>query len=224
MDILDQSLGQLACSVAGATRIFNDYQLDFCCGGKYSLRNAAQEKGIDAEEVARRLASLQGATDVTDWNAESSETLIDHILLRFHDRHRQQLPELIRLARKVERTHGNRKDCPVGLTDHLSEMQQELESHMKKEEQILFPLLLCGQAALVGGPITIMRMEHEQHGDALQHLLALTNDINLPSAACNTWRALYFALRVFREDLMEHIHLENNILFENAALMRSAHA
>lgn len=224
MEMLDQSLGQLARSVAGATRIFNDYQLDFCCAGKHSLRDAAQEKGIDAEEIVQRLASLQGATDETDWNAEPSEVLIDHILLRFHERHRQQLPELIRLARKVEQTHGERNDCPAGLADHLSEMQQELESHMKKEEQILFPLLLRGQAALAGGPITIMRMEHEQHGDALQHLLALTNNINLPQAACNTWRALYFALRVFREDLMEHIHLENNILFENAALIRSAHA
>lgn len=224
MEMLDQSLGQLARSVAGATRIFNDYQLDFCCAGKHSLRDAAQEKGIDAEEIVQRLASLQGATDETDWNAEPSEVLIDHILLRFHERHRQQLPELIRLARKVEQTHGERNDCPAGLADHLSEMQQELESHMKKEEQILFPLLLRGQAALAGGPITIMRMEHEQHGDALQHLLALTNNINLPQAACNTWRALYFALGVFREDLMEHIHLENNILFENAALIRSAHA
>jgi len=224
MEMLDQSLGQLARSVAGATRIFNDYQLDFCCAGKHSLRDAAQEKGIDAEEIVQRLASLQGATDETDWNAEPSEVLIDHILLRFHERHRQQLPELIRLARKVEQTHGERNDCPAGLADHLSEMQQELESHMKKEEQILFPLLLRGQAALAGGPITIMRMEHEQHGDALQHLLALTNNINLPQAACNTWQALYFALRVFREDLMEHIHLENNILFENAALIRSAHA
>lgn len=224
MEMLDQSLGQLARSVAGATRIFNDYQLDFCCAGKHSLRDAAQEKGIDAEEIVQRLASLQGTTDETDWNAEPSEVLIDHILLRFHERHRQQLPELIRLARKVEQTHGERNDCPAGLADHLSEMQQELESHMKKEEQILFPLLLRGQAALAGGPITIMRMEHEQHGDALQHLLALTNNINLPQAACNTWQALYFALRVFREDLMEHIHLENNILFENAALIRSAHA
>ncbi|WP_353152835.1 iron-sulfur cluster repair protein YtfE [Herminiimonas fonticola] len=224
MDMLDQSLGQLARSVVGATRVFNDYQLDFCCGGKYSLRDAAQRKGIDAEEIVQRLANLQGATDETDWSAESSETLIDHILLRFHERHRQQLPELIRLARKVEQTHGDRNDCPVGLADHLSEMQQELESHMKKEEQILFPLLLCGQAALIGGPITIMRMEHEQHGDALQHLLALTNDMNLPQAVCSTWRALYFALRVFREDLMEHIHLENNILFENAALLSSVHA
>jgi len=60
----------------------------------------------------------------------------------------------------------------------------------------------------------VMRNEHDQHGEALQRLEALTNDITLPRGACNTWRALYVGLAALREDLMEHIHLENNILFE----------
>lgn len=217
MNLIDQSLGQLARDIAGATQVFHEYQLDFCCGGKHSLRDAAQVKGLDAAAIAERLQALQASAQPSgrDWRVAPAAELIDHILKQFHARHRQQLPELIRLSRKVESVHGDRPECPLGLADHLSDMQQELESHMQKEEDVLFPLLIDADAAqLAGGPITVLRMEHEQHGQALDRLAALTNDITLPRGACNTWRALYLGLQALREDLMEHIHLENNILFD----------
>ncbi|CAJ0784787.1 iron-sulfur cluster repair protein YtfE [Ralstonia pickettii] len=220
MALLDQPLGHLARNIPGATGIFHEYQLDFCCGGQHSLREAAQARGIDAGPIAERLEALNAAVtpdQVVDWTTVSPSMLIDHIVERFHDRHREQLPELIRLARRVEHVHGDREDCPVGLADLLDGMQQELESHMQKEEQILFPMLSRGHGSRAGGPIAVMRMEHDQHGDALQQLMTLTNDITLPRGACTTWRALYLGLRAFREDLMEHIHLENNVLFEGAA-------
>lgn len=216
MTLQDQSLGQLARSIPGATRIFHDYSLDFCCGGKHTLRDAAQEKGLDAAAIEARLLVLQGDAKPAenDWNAASAAALIAHIQTRFHDRHREQLPELIRLARRVEHVYGDRPDCPLGLADHLAEMQDELEAHMQKEEQVLFPMLARGLHGAASAPITVMRMEHDDHGVALQRLADLTNDITLPRAACNTWRALYLGLRTLREDLMEHIHLENNVLFE----------
>ena len=87
--------------------------------------------------------------------------LIDHILARYHEVHRQQLPELIRLAMKVEQVHADSPDCPTGLADHLRDMRQELESHMQKEEQVLFPMLARGHGAMAVMPITMMRMEHD---------------------------------------------------------------
>lgn len=220
MALLDQPLGQLARNIPGATGIFHEYQLDFCCGGQHSLRDAAQAKGIDAAPIVERLEALHEAVtsdQAVDWSAVSPSMLIDYILERFHERHRDQLPELIRLARRVEHVHGDRPECPTGLGDLLDAMRQELESHMQKEEQILFPMLARGHGLRAGGPIAVMRMEHDQHGEALQQLMTLTNDITLPRGACTTWRALYLGLRVFREDLMEHIHLENNVLFDGAA-------
>ncbi|WER49314.1 iron-sulfur cluster repair protein YtfE [Cupriavidus sp. WKF15] len=218
MRLQDQPLGQLARRIPGATGIFHDYDLDFCCGGKQTLRDAAAAKGLDAEAIETRLQTLQRDSEPvqTDWDAVPPASLIAHILTRFHERHREQLPELIRLARRVEHVHGDRPDCPVGLADHLVVMRDELEAHMQKEEQVLFPMLARGLQAAATAPITVMRMEHDDHGEALQRLATLTNDITLPRAACNTWRALYLGLRTLREDLMEHIHLENNILFEPA--------
>jgi regulator of cell morphogenesis and NO signaling len=103
-------------------------------------------------------------------------------------------------------------------------MLGELEMHMQKEEQVLFPMLSRGLHAAAGRPIMVMRAEHDDHGVALQRLAALTNDITLPRAACNTWRALYLGLRTLREDLMEHIHLENNVLFEITTAPAAAQA
>jgi len=221
MNLIDQSLGALARSIPGATRVFHEHKLDFCCGGKHSLQEAAAERGIDAQPIVERLGVLlsQATREARDWRTVPAATLIEHILFRFHDRHREQLPELVRLARRVEQVHGDRPDCPTGLADHLTVMQHELESHMQKEEQVLFPMLARGHAGALHGPVTVLRNEHDQHGEALQRLEALTDDITLPRGACNTWRALYTGLAALREDLMEHIHLENNILFEglNAA-------
>lgn len=218
--LLDQSLGRLARSIAGATGVFDAHGLDFCCGGARTLRTAAASAGVDATPIVDALRALQAraaASEEADWTAVSSDALIAHILVRYHAVHREQLPELLRLARKVEQVHGDRADCPQGLADHLAVMAQELESHMRKEELVLFPLIQRGQGAVAAAPITVMRMEHDDHGAALHELARLTDDFTPPRAACTTWRALYAGLRSLRADLIAHIHTENNILFERFA-------
>ncbi|MFC6439762.1 iron-sulfur cluster repair protein YtfE [Bowmanella sp. JS7-9] len=210
--LLTQPLGQLATTIAGATGVFHQYKLDFCCGGKQSLADALAKKGQDATPVLVALQQLQHQdAELPEWRSQPVKALIEHILERFHQRHRRQLPELIRLARRVEHVHANDLNCPTGLTQHLEEMYQELESHMLKEEQILFPMLAGG--IYPAGPISVMEEEHLQHGDALAILDELTNNITLPQDACNTWTALYLGLKELKEDLMQHILLENEILF-----------
>lgn len=214
MELLDQVIGTLACEIPGATRVFHQHKLDFCCGGGHSLREAAAKRGVDVSVVAQELERLrEQSKGGRDWREATPAELIGHILSRFHDRHREQLPELLRLARRVEAVHGDKPGCPVGLADHLAFMEQDMESHMMKEEQILFPMLVRGIYAQSLGPIARMRYEHDQHGDSLARLEELTDDITPPAGACTTWRALYAGLAQLREDLMQHIHLENNVLF-----------
>ncbi len=152
-----------------------------------------------------------------DWSTAGAPALIAHILARYHAVHRQQLPELIRLSRKVEQTHAQHADCPAGLADHLIVMSQELESHMRKEEDILFPMLTRRMGARAQMPIRVMRAEHDEHRAELRRLEALTGGITPPQDACSTWQALYQGLAAFRQDLITHIHLENDILFEDAS-------
>jgi len=147
------------------------------------------------------------------WRRATVPQLIEHIVERFHARHREQLPHLIQLARRVEQVHADKPDCPAGLADCLETLLQELESHMMKEEQILFPMLSRGMHKQAQPPIAVMRFEHDRHDDALATIDAITAGLVAPGHACNTWRTLYDGLAEFKNDLNEHIHLENDVLF-----------
>ena len=207
----DQQIGQIAVQLPGATAVFRRLKLDFCCGGQVPLAAAAAEKGLDVNAVLAELAALQRPSELPAVSEPGA--LVDHILARYHDVHRAQLPELIRMAHRVEAVHRANPDVPAGLGDLLEEIQEELLSHMHKEEAILFPMLKSGGNPFVGQPIGMMRAEHVDHGAALDKLNALTNDATPPAGACNTWRALYAGIAQFGDDLVNHIHLENNVLF-----------
>lgn len=206
-----QSIGQLAAELPGATAVFRRLNLDFCCGGHLTLAEAAQAKGLSLEGVLAELQALQ-RPDAAPAAAEPG-ALIDHIIGRYHDVHRAQFPELIRMAHRVETVHRGRPGVPAGLGDFLEALQQELTTHMHKEEAVLFPMLKAGGNPFVVHPIAMMRAEHVDHSAALEHLDALTNNANPPAGACNTWRALYTGVAQLREDLVHHMHLENNVLF-----------
>ncbi|WP_043766029.1 iron-sulfur cluster repair protein YtfE [Algiphilus aromaticivorans] len=210
----EQSLGELARTIPGATAVFHNYRLDFCCGGDKMLREAAQMRGVDPDEVVARLEDLLAAPPSAEhWEQASEAELIDHILVRYHDPLREQLPELQRLTRRVEKVHAAHPDCPAGLADVLAQMEEELEMHMRKEEEVLFPMLARRQHGAASQPVRVMRDEHDAHGEVLERIATLTNDMQPPERACNTWQALYAGLALLRHDLMEHIHLENNVLF-----------
>ena len=223
MNYLQQTLATLACNIPGATAIFHNYKLDFCCGGKVTLAEAIRDRRCTPEQICAELTEAERLTaGEQDWRHAAPEQLIAHILERYHALHRVQLPELARLAKRVEHVHGERQDCPKGLSSLLTMMGEELESHMQKEEQILFPLLSAGQFAMASGPIRVMEHEHIEHGDNLQRLSELTDDFTPPPFACVTWRALYTGMAQLRQDLMAHIHLENNVLFPMALAAASA--
>ena len=204
-------LGQIAVEMPGATAIFRRLKLDFCCGGNVPLATACERKNLDADAVSTELMTLDRREQAPE--ADTPDVLIDHILTRYHDVHRRQLPELIRMARRVEAVHKENPACPLGLADHLESMQVELLDHMEKEESILFPMLRRGRGTFASGPIHVMRMEHTSHGEQLARLMELADDAVPPQGACTTWRALYAGVEQLAGDLMEHIHLENNRLF-----------
>lgn len=214
----DQSLGALAISIPGATRLFRTYDLDFCCGGKQTLRKAAENKNLDMHALVNDLAALTSAKSETkqDWQIAPLEIMTHHMVSAYHELHRKQLPELIYMAEKVERVHADKADCPRGVTHLLKEIYMDLNQHMMKEEEILFPLIESGMGQQAQGPIMVMESEHDEAGNQLEDLKKLTSNMNAPEAACNTWRALYAGIDQFVLDLMEHIHLENNILFPRA--------
>lgn len=146
-----------------------------------------------------------------------TETLIRHILDRFHTAHRHDVPILIVQAQSIADEHADHPQFPKGLVEALQEAAAELESHMRKEEVILFPLMLDGGHPMIGHPIAQMRFEHEEHGDRITALEAITGSMTPPVDASETWTSLYAGLAKLVADLREHIRVENDILFPRFA-------
>jgi regulator of cell morphogenesis and NO signaling len=210
MGFSDRQVADIAANLPGATEVFRAHKIDFCCGGQTSLADAAAKKGLPLAIIETELAKLATAGQPAP---QATPELITHILERYHEVHRRELPELIRLAARVEERHAENAEVPRGLHAALKEAAVALEEHMQKEEQILFPLMLAGGHPMIGGPISHMRHEHDEHGERLANLESLARGFALPPEACSTWRALYTGVRKLIDDVHEHVHLENNVLF-----------
>src|SRR5262245_13804610 len=211
------TLADLATARPAAARVFYRHGLDFCCAGRRPLSDVCAERGLDASTVIAEIdaeESLPGES--RRWDRERLPVLMAFIVDTYHRRLRESFPELIHMAQKVEARHADKASRPRGLSAHLIAMHESVLEHLMKEEQVLFPLIANGQGRAAVGPVHVMEVEHEEHGRDLEVIRRLTNGFEPPADACVTWRALYLGLRQLEEELMMHIHLENNVLFRRA--------
>ena len=205
-----ETVGEIASTLAGATVVFRKHKIDFCCGGALSLDEAASRRGVSPAVVRRELDAL--ARKPPDIPTDRA-ALCDHLVERYHDVDWHDLPEFVRLARRVESVHRDHPLAPRGLADALEAISENLLDHMTKEEKILFPAIRGEFAGSLFGPIAVMRHEHGHYGDEMRAIEALAHGFEPPEDACNSWRALYSGLGTFAAEFAEHIHLENNVLF-----------
>jgi regulator of cell morphogenesis and NO signaling len=236
-DLETKTIGEIAAERPGSIRVFEKYGIDYCCGGKISVADACARSGIAPEALIRELET-PGAPDVrTDFEADSValSDLIDHILARHHGFLKSELPRLSGLLEKVTGAHGAKHgNSLIPLSRTFGALRSELESHLMKEEMVLFPIIrkleTANEAAKKAGPfhcgsvqnpIRVMEHEHDSAGHALEEMRGLTANYTLPADACNTYRALFTGLRELEADLHQHIHLENNILFPRAAQLET---
>jgi regulator of cell morphogenesis and NO signaling len=211
------TLADLAATRASASRVFYRHKLDFCCHGRIALGLAARERGLDVDALIRELEAEEARqVDAPSFAGRPLPDLIEHVLTRYHASHREELPRLHAHALKVESVHVEKPHAPHGLAEHLANMAEMLEEHMQKEEQVLFPMILAGRGHLASMPVQALELEHVDHAKGLARLRELAHDFVAPADACGTWRALYLGLASLERDLMEHIHLENNVLFPRA--------
>lgn len=215
-------VGRIAAEHPLATRVFARHGIDFCCGGGKPIQDACQARGLDTEQILEEIrAELAEVDDDRErWDEADLNDLIDHILTAYHRPLEEELPRLEFMARKVLKAHGDREPEMLGeLLSTFLALKTELEQHMMKEETILFPMIRQGQGSMALDPISAMEAEHASAGGALERLRELTNGYQAPADACNTWRALWHGLGALEDDLHQHIHLENNILFPRALAM-----
>lgn len=211
-NLKERTLGEIAVALPGATALFRGAGLDYCCGGQITLTDAAAANSLDLGAIVAELRGLKQGSVSTPADLDNG-SLIETIITRFHRVHSKELPELIQLAERVENVHQGHVSVPAGLAVLLKTMLGELTIHMQKEELVLFPQMNKGATMPLQFPISAMMAEHQEHGAHLEEIKKLTNDLAVPDDGCMTWRALYSGLAKFMDDLIEHIHIENNILF-----------
>lgn len=225
---LQSTVGDLVRAVPSRARVFESMRIDYCCGGKIVLADVCAKKHITPATVLARLQesdAASGAQAVVDADSMSLTQLADHIEKTHHVFLREELPRLDFMTEKVARVHGDHDPRLVAVRKAFVSLKNELEPHMIKEEQVLFPIirqleasadrpeLHCGSVA---NPIRQMEHEHDQVGDELAILREATDGFVPPEWACNTYRAMLDLLGRLEADMHQHIHKENNVLFPKA--------
>jgi regulator of cell morphogenesis and NO signaling len=218
------TVAQFAISYAGAVAVFTKYNIDYCCGGHRSIEEACKRIGLDPEQIKTEIfqSSLEKASQSLRPESWRSSFLIDFIIENHHRFVKKSIPELDAFLDKVCDAHGS--DCPelLLIREHFRDLADELTSHMEKEEMVLFPAIKRLEARIaddhplaskIQDPVGEMEHEHLIAGDLIKAIRKLSNNYTPPDFACPTFTITYKKLQEFEDDLMKHIHLENNILF-----------
>jgi len=228
----DETLGEIAAKDLRKAEVFKKYDLDFCCGGKKTVKEACVEKGLDVTKVEQELQNADkniSASRPLPYNDWGLDFLADYIVNTHHSYIKKTIPDLRSYASKVASVHGGHHSELFAISQLTDEVCEELSLHMIKEEKVLFPYikelvaaknsaqpLHAAHFGTVQNPINMMEHEHELVGNKLEQIRKLSNNFSLPEDSCASYSYLYKTLEEFENDLHIHVHLENNILFPKA--------
>lgn len=210
--------------------VFKKHGIDFCCGGGITVEKACEKNNVAYAGLKKELEDVDAVVSTAyNYNNWDLSFLVDHIENVHHTYVEENIPLLILYANKVAKVHGHHYAEVIEIDDLIAKVTKELTMHMKKEELILFPYvkqlvqaekngtpLSMPHFGSVKDPVQLMEDEHEYAGDIFKKIAKLSNNYTPPEDACNTFKALYAKLEEFEQDLHQHIHLENNILFPKA--------
>ena len=231
----EKTVREIATENPASVRVFEKLGIDYCCGGRKPLSEACAEAGVPMEQALNLLNASHAEEAVEPmWKATRLSTLTSHVVARYHDIARREIPRIEALAHKVKSRHGNANPELSEIEELFLSLAQELSMHMMKEEQMLFPYIERIEAAehegkplpgmpfgSVARPIAVMTADHDDAGALLARMRELSSGYAIPDGACPTYRALYNALEEFERDMHQHVHLENNILFPRAIAMEA---
>ncbi len=232
LEIENISVADVALTFPQALEILHRHNLDYCCGGNKSFVKVCEKAGLNPESVWQELQQVKinsGTDQRMRFNTWDGPLLIDFILQHHHSYVRESIPHIKELLDKVCDVHGSDSPYLLQVRDNFKALAQELLDHLPKEEEILFPAIRklyntqddSASTPNLQAPIAVMEHEHENAGTLIKSIRELTHDYTPPEYACPTFKATYIMLEQFDKDLMQHIHLENNILFPKAKEMQT---
>lgn len=229
----NETVGQIAAKDLRKAEVFKKYGIDFCCGGKKTLRQVCEEKNIDVTKVETELQQFgaQGKATNISYGEWSLDFLADYIVNTHHNYVRKYLPELKGYAVKVAQVHGNEHPELIEIAKLVGEIDKELSAHLIEEEKHLFKYVkeivaaknlnvaLAAKQKSLESTIAELEKEHDFVGRCFDKIRDLSSNYAIPVDACTSYKLLFKMLQEFEDDLHIHIHLENNILFPKAIEM-----
>lgn len=229
-NIEGKTIGSIVAKDIRKAEIFKKYGIDFCCGGKKTLKDICEQKGLDILTIEKELENITDIAHPTEnFNELELDALADYIYNRHHLYYYNEEPFISELLNKVAIRHGEEHPELLTVQTLFKTLSEELGPHFKKEEKVLFPFIKTlsqikrtnGNRALpdqfsIAQPLKVMESDHEIAGYLLKELEETTNNYSVPEGVCNSYRFLYKKLKDLDEDLRQHMHLENNILFTKA--------
>jgi len=236
---LTRTVRDIALEQPQATRVFEKLKIDYCCGGDKTVGEACASAGVEIASLERMLdESRQSDFEVNvsiDFQKLTLRELINHILDKHHVYTKDEMLRLEPLMAKVISVHGGNHSELNEMGALFQQVCADLKPHMFKEEQILFPYVLEMERSVlenspapfapfgtVKNPVRMMMLEHDTVGDLLRELRALSSNYVVPADSCISYQTLYQAMETFEQDLHQHIHLENNILFPRAVELETS--
>ncbi len=223
---IDSPVNQFVNKYPKSAPILQSLGIDFCCGGQKPLAKACAEKGLDPDQLLKKLCASDTGKDPDnnrDWTEATLTELVEHLESTHHIYVKKSLPYLTDLMTRVVGTHGDHYPEVLQLDELVRGVVADMGPHLMKEEQILFPAMKKLDVSLEGfhcgsiqSPIRVMKADHDNLGKLLFEIREQTRNFALPEDACGTWSALYEGLEEFEKDTHLHIHKENNILFPMA--------
>lgn len=216
---MNMAIGDSVTECPGLTGVYMAYGVDFCCGGDRSIEEALKDSDTGSEIIMEalnnRLAKLESEGESTQKLSGLSNTqLVDNIIDTHHRYLRQVLPDLGMKLFKLIEVHGDNHPELFDIHQMVGHLRIELEAHLVKEEKQLFPLIVKGEAAGVVKLIKELEEEHDAAGDILKKLTVVTDHFKLPQDACRTYQVTFNQLQQLQEDMYQHVHKENNVLFK----------
>jgi regulator of cell morphogenesis and NO signaling len=225
----NQSLAAIVLENHEFIPILEKYNLDFCCRGKTILSEACIQKNINPDKVIEEMKKAGNALKpILPFAEMTAEQLINYLIIHHHFYVRKAIPAITGYLNKLVSKHGDRYPYLKKIDQLFASVKNELEPHMQKEEQVLFPMIkevVAAQlqkkdshysAADINATMRQMEAEHDNAGQSMFEIRRITNNYTAPGNACNTHRVCLAELMVFESDLHQHVHLENNILFPMA--------
>jgi regulator of cell morphogenesis and NO signaling len=232
MNTSDKTIGEIVANDFRTAKVFENYGIDFCCGGNVALAATCSERGIDPAAITAELDRVRSEPVERSQNYASWEMsfLADYIINAHHTYLKENTGQIAAYAHKIAAVHGAHHPEIIEIARIFDKIAGDLTIHLREEEEVFFPAIKRADAAKKAGAtpeakdIETIRLslkklshEHEEIGDAIHTIRHLAKSYAIPGDVCNTFVITYHKLREFEDDLHKHVHLENNILFLKAA-------